>query len=246
MSSFYKDFHRKWLEENKDNYNSYEDLTHDFNKTFKCEKSTNALQQFITKRCGIYLSTEKTLLRFTREQENFLVENFHKCNGYEELTVLYNKAFGDSRSVSQISDKCAKRLKLTGMNNKTRYKPGNGKEQCPIGTVRKTTNGATYIKVLNSKSSYAKGYREPWWIPIQKKVYQDEYGEVPNGKMVIFLDGNSENLSIENLYMIDRKISAILAKNGWYSHNAERTLTAIKWCELHYALKNQNERKMKQ
>lgn len=240
MSSFYADCHKKWIESNKDKYNSYEDLAKDFNRVFKCEKSTNALQQYITKKCGIYLCTEKTMTHFTKQQEDFLVENFSKCSGYAELTSLFNDEFGDFRSVSQISDKCAKQLKLKGMQNKTRFAKGNIKTQCPIGTVRKSRNKTTYIKVLDSKYSYAKGYREPWWIPIQKKVYQDKYGKVPKGKMVIFLDGNSENLSIENLYMIDRKISAILAKNGWYSQNAEQTLTAIKWCELYYALKERD------
>lgn len=241
MSAFYSDRHKKWIENNKDKYNSYKDLTKDFNRVFKCEKSTNALQQFIIKNCGIHLCTEKTTAHYTEQQEKFLVENFYKCSGYTELTSLFNNEFGVFRSVSQISDKCSKQLKLKGMRNKTRFANGNIKTQCPIGTVRKTRDGATYIKVLDSKYSYANGYREPWWIPIQKKIYQDKYGEVPKGKMVIFLDGNSENLLIENLYMIDRKISAILAKNGWYSKNAEQTLTAIKWCELYFALKSITE-----
>lgn len=67
-------------------------------------------------------------------------------------------------------------------------------------------------------------------------MWIDHYGEVPDGKMVIFLDCNKENLDIGNLYCIDRKISAVLASNGWYSDNGELTLTAIKWCELFYAI----------
>ena len=86
--------------------------------------------------------------------------------------------------------------------------------------------------------SHISGYAEPYWIPIQKKIWQDHYGEVPEGKMVIFLDGDRENLDIENLYCIDRRISAIMAANKWYTNSRDHTLTAIKWCELHYAMKD--------
>lgn len=127
------------------------------------------------------------------------------------------------------------------MKNNGKYEKKNEKEQCPIGTIRKTTNGVTYIKVKDSRLSFQSGYREPYWLPIQKKIWQDHYGEVPSGKIVIFLDGNHDNLDIENLYCIDRKISAVMAKNRWFTESREHTLTAIKWCELFYAMKVEME-----
>ena len=237
MSRFYTEEHRQWIFCNQKKFTEYGELTAAFNKQFNCDKSIHALQQFATKKCGVHLNTAKTNTHYTQEQEDYLAKNFCKCSGYAELTAAFNEKFCDCRSVSQISDKCSKGLKLTGMNNVTRCAKGNIKEQCQIGTLRKGRNGTTYIKVVDSRNSHASGYREPWWLPIQKKIYQDAYGEVPQGKMVIFLNGNTEDLSIDNLYAIDRRISAILAKNGWYFHDAERTLTAIKWCELYYKLK---------
>lgn len=81
------------------------------------------------------------------------------------------------------------------------------------------------------------GYQEPYWLPLQKKIWIDHYGKVPKGKMVIFLDGDRNNFDIDNLYCIDRKISAVMASNNWYTSSREHTLTAIKWCELYYAMK---------
>ena len=83
-------------------------------------------------------------------------------------------------------------------------------------------------------------------MPLQKKIYQDAYGEIEEGKMVCFLDGNAENFDIDNLYPIDRKISAVMSANQWWTKDREHTLTAIKWCELHYALKGNSRNEQRE
>lgn len=232
----YQDCHKKWLLDNYKKYNSYESITADFNNAFGFQKSKDAVMQFMSKGLKITLKTKKKSEHYTKEQTEWLIDNYERFNTYKELTEEFDKVFQRDKTIENIRDKCCKRLKLYGMENSTVFRKGNIKEQCPIGTVRKCKNGTTYIKVKDSLYSYAKGYSEPWWLPIQKKIWQDHFGEVPNGKMVIFLDGNRENLDIENLYCIDRKISVVMAKNRWYTENRENTLTAIKWCELFYAL----------
>lgn len=178
---------------------------------------------------------------YTKEQEKWLRSSISQYDSFSELTNAFNKHFNEDRKVTSVQEKCNKRLKLKINKNAGRFKDRNRKEQLPIGTIRKGGNGSVYIKVKDSFLSYQSGYEEPYWLPIQKKVWQDHYGDVPDGKMVIFLDGNRENLDINNLYCIDRRISAIMAKNRWYMNNREHTLTAIKWCELHYALKEDKQ-----
>lgn len=174
-------------------------------------------------------------IHFTKNEEYWLQTNYERYGTYKELTEAFNKFFNKDKALTAIREKCTKRLGLKGMINPTAYKKGNIKEQLPIGTIRKCKNG-TYIKVMDSKYAYQSGYTEPYWLPLQKKIWMDNYGEVPKGKMIIFLDGNIENVNIDNLYCIDRKISAVIASHGWYSNNRELTLTAIKWCELYYAI----------
>ena len=177
--------------------------------------------------------------RFTAEQEEWLRNHYYLVSSYQELTELFNERFGTSRVREQISDKCTKQMRLTGMPNSTRYGKKD-KEQLPIGAIRKSQTG-TYIKVMEvPKSQHISGYAEPYWLPLQKKIYQDVHGEIAPGQMVCFLDGNSQNFDINNLYCIDRKISATMSANRWWSTDREHTLTAIKWCELHYALKGVN------
>lgn len=172
---------------------------------------------------------------FTTEQEEWLRNHYYSVSSYRELTELFNKQFGTSRRKEQISDKCTKGLRLTGMPNSTRYGKKE-KEQLPVGTIRKSQVG-TYIKVMEVRDRHISGYAEPYWLPLQKKIYQDVHGEIATGQMVCFLDGNPENFEIDNLYCIDRKILISMSQNRWWTSNRENTLTAIKWCELHFALK---------
>lgn len=238
MSNFkYQKEHVEFCKTHYSDCCSYEEFAEKFNSEFGTEKSANALQQFLTKKLGFYIITEKLKTHYTKEQEEWILQNYKTANGLDDLTKMFNKKFGTERTKTQISDKCSKGMGLNGIPNKTTYRKGNEKEQCPIGTIRKSSNGATYIKAKDSKLSFQSGYREPYWIPIQKKIWQEHYGKVSSGKMVIFLDGNHENLDIENLYCIDRKISAVMAKNRWFTSSREHTLTAIKWCELYYSMK---------
>ena len=178
---------------------------------------------------------------FTVEQEEWLRNHYFIVSSYKELTEHFNKVFGTERKQSQISEKCTKSLRLKGMPNPTCYGKKE-KEQLPIGSIRKSQTG-TYIKVLDCINAHITGYAEPYWLPLQKKIYQDVHGEIEPGKMVCFLDGNTDNFDIDNLYCIDRKISAVMSSNHWWTDNREHTLTAIKWCELYYAMKGiANER----
>lgn len=174
-------------------------------------------------------------VRYTDKQDEWLKQNYEKTSTYEELTNLFNETFGTSKKKSQIGERCSKRLKLKGRPNITSYGIKQ-REELPIGTIRKSQT-ATFIKVLNSKNAHSSGYAEPYWKPLQKKIYEDAYGKIKEGQMVCFLDGNTENFDVSNLYCIDRKISVIMSQNRWWSKQKENTLTAIKWCELWYALK---------
>ena len=177
---------------------------------------------------------------YTSEQEEWLRDNFYRVGSYAELTEKFNSRFCMDKKVSMISWKCNKHMGLKGMFNSTQY--GNAQKwELPVGTIRRTTAG-TYIKVAPVMNNHINHYKEPYWLPLQKKIYQDAYGVIAPGKMVCFLDKNPQNFALDNLYPIDRKTSAIMSKNRWWSENPELTLAAIKWCALHYAIKEVGQR----
>lgn len=175
-------------------------------------------------------------VKFTTEQETWLRDNFYNATSYADLTERFNLRFGLTKSKQAISDKCGKKLHLKGMPNLTQYgtKP---KEQLPIGTIRKN-GGVTFIKtMMHPRKTSINGYDKPYWLPLQMKIYQDAYGKINDNQMVCFLDNNPDNFDLENLYCIDRKVAGIMALNGWWSKDPNITLAAIKWCELHFAIK---------
>lgn len=173
---------------------------------------------------------------FTKQEDNWLVKNINNFTSYKELTITFNKIF-NIRGECALSDRCSKQLKLK------KYNAGKygtrEKEELPIGTERAINDGAIYVKVLNTGGNKKiSGYQYPYWMPKQRKIYEDVYGKIADGQFVIFLDGDKDNYKIDNLYCIDRYVSVLMASNQWYTSVAENTLTAIKYCELIYYLKH--------
>lgn len=173
---------------------------------------------------------------YSEEERQFCLDNIKQFDSYKDFAKAFNEHFCSEISESQLSDLCCKRLKKGIGKSKTCFKDGSRARALPIGTTRKTSYG-TYIKVSDTLTGVS-GYKEPDWLPLQKKIYQDFYGTVPKDKMVIFLDCDRSNFAIENLYCIDRTISAELARNRWYSTDPNVTLAAIKYCVLLRALKD--------
>jgi hypothetical protein len=128
------------------------------------------------------------------------------------------------------------KLKLT-RPNKGSFKYRKRKD-LPIGTERMGQNGVCYVKVANNYGGERnRGYKPPYWLPKQRKIYEEVFGKIPDGYMVVFLNRDTTDFSIENLYCTNRKILAIMNRYGWFSSNREQTLTAIKLCELWEELK---------
>jgi hypothetical protein len=78
-------------------------------------------------------------------------------------------------------------------------------------------------------------------IPKRRYVWEQAYGPIPEKHKIIHLDGDCMNCDLDNLYCIPYKFTAILNKNRWMTDSREHTLTAIKWCELFYAMKEKRE-----
>ena len=78
----------------------------------------------------------------------------------------------------------------------------------------------------------------------QKVLWEAENGQVPEGHCVIFLDGNKENMALENLRCISRGTLARMNQLGLFSKDPELTEVGIHLAELHTA-KYPAEKKIK-
>jgi len=172
------------------------------------------------------MSTEiKT--QFTPEMDEFLRNNAGE-HTYTQMRAELHTRFGKLIPVSTISEHCRKRL---GVSNKpASFCPKNKTyHSCkPIGAERIEHGRSIKVKIAHPDV----------WKPKTEIVL----GEIPASKQVIFLDGNPLNVVVENMIVVDKRIHARLAKNGWLNKDREIILTAIKWAELLYVIQEINKK----
>ncbi len=76
------------------------------------------------------------------------------------------------------------------------------KQWVPIGTEVVTKDG--YVKRKVSDGGPA-GESAKNWRLVQRLIWEEHNGPIPRGHLVVFKDGDKQNLSIENLELIDRR-----------------------------------------
>lgn len=196
---------------------------------------------------------------YSPEQEAFLRNNAPLMSR-RELTEQFNKEFGANRSVCEIKQWCNAR----GYNSSSdgKFKKGHVSWQTGIRGVdykshfteesfRRSVEGMKQARKTAKIGDEIVIDGVPWIVtsleygipfcdrrqPKRRVVWERLHGEIPKDHCIINLDGNKMNCDPSNLYCMPIKFRPILAKNKWWTGNPELTLTAIKWCELHYAIK---------
>lgn len=171
--------------------------------------------------------------QYTDEEKAWLVENYNKYSTLDELATAFNEIFGLNVNRSKLNDLCGKRIGLKRNGNRGKYGHGKIKPTAPIGTEREFT-GYIWVKVSNEEykgmTKTQRFYKN--WVQKQRLIYEQAYGEIPEGNIVVFLDGNNRNFNENNLYCVSRSIHVQMCKNRWYSSDRDLTLAAIKLCEL--------------
>ena len=151
--------------------------------------------------------------KYTPEIVCFLKKHI-KGRHIKELTEMVNSYFGTSFSKSQIVTAAA------NYGLKSSRKIDNQDRHKPIGT-EKIKAGCTMIKVSNE------GVPAERWRMKHQLVWEQANGKVPKGYVILFLDGNKQNASIENLAMVSKQVHCQMAGLNLYSANPEATRTGI-------------------
>ena len=180
---------------------------------------------------------------YSDEEKDFLRQNI-KTHSYAALARLYNNKYGRNQSVGAIEHTCA-RIGINHGQKGIKFEKGK-RNPCsptlPIGS-ESVSAGKVYVKISdepihNGKKSFGKNKN---WVQKNRYVYEQHHGIIPDDYCIIPLDGNKRNFDIDNLYAIPRKVCIMMAQNKWFSKSRDITLAAVKWCELFYAIKNQEE-----
>lgn len=179
--------------------------------------------------------------RYTEEELLWLFNQDPNLT-YEELAVGFSERF---RKVSrgQMSD--IKRRYPDKMpdrkenGNKTRFQIGK-KPKYPVG-AEIIKSGYVWVKVSDEYipgTTTNKDYIKKWKRKAEL-VWEKENGKLPEGTFLIFLDGDTLNCDIDNLYPVTRSIHATMTKNRWYRKNKDFTLATLKYCELLQTIKGE-------
>ena len=169
---------------------------------------------------------------YTDEQMEFLIQYGAELPT-AELAKALNEKFQTHHSDGSVRT-VAKRIGVRKSKNcRTRICAGIGE---PIGS-EKIVSGYKYIKVCKSCGGFYKDWKRESTI-----VWERHNGEIPNGYMVVMLDGNKLNTNIDNLCMISKKVAARMANGhgkSFWSEFPEVTRTAIEVCKLDEVIKNE-------
>ena len=150
----------------------------------------------------------------------------------KETARLFNERFNDNRSEEVLKVHCNRQLGIKRTKATRTNSQHTRSDVRPIG-AETIYGGFTFVKVTDK---HLGNFYDNWELK-QRVLWKQWYGEIPPKHQIIFLNQDRTDFSKENLFCVSSAINAIMVRNGWYSTNREVTLTAIKWCELHFALK---------
>ena len=148
---------------------------------------------------------------FTSEIGDFIAQ--HKDESNAEITEKLNRTFGTNYTRVQVRSYISQR-KIRGVQRS--FRPYKHKE---FDERKKNGGNSRWEVLVNGR-----------WIPKSRYVYEKATGKkVEKGKVCVFLDGNIENFSLDNMVFVNRSILGFVNNylNGTCQNNGE--LTKLKY-----------------
>lgn len=215
-----------WLRRNHSAEKLIRELTAEFNAAFGEDRSADTMKHHCRK-----LMLQRNNRFFSEEEDRWLSE--HSRDGsYLEVAAEFNRIFGQTRTPGVIKVHCNRALHAGFKNQKY-------SNSFPIGT-EVIRCGFVWVKVSNihceksgKLTSSVVNWRQKSHI-----VWEQHYGSAPpEGYTIVFLNRDTKDCRIENLYAVSPRVMREMSKKKWWSTDRELTLAAIRWCELFYAMK---------
>ena len=173
----------------------------------------------------------RTKNKYTQEQVDFLLQRLGKMT-YDEVGRQFHEQYGFTPSISYRHSLARKhgirRTKNTGNFRKghkpwnkgtkgvmtggvqTQFKKGRvPHNEVPMWSERINRDGIVEIKVP-IKNPHSKTDYIGHFVSKSRWVWQQKYGDIPEGHVIVHLDGNSLNNDLDNLECITRSTLARL------------------------------------
>ena len=180
--------------------------------------------------------------KYTDDIINFLRE-IAPGKTYKEIVEIFNKKYDLEMTTEKLSSLFGRKKIKTGTTgcfrkgfipwnkgvkgyigaNKTSFKKGNKPANWkPVGSERIDSNEYTLIKVAEPNK----------WVFKHRLVYEQKYGEISKGSVIIFADGDKNNLNIDNLLCVTREELKVLNRCRLISSVPELTKTGLNVVKL--------------
>lgn len=188
--------------------------------------------------------------KWTPEVIQFMIDNY-KGRDNIELAELLNEKFNLNTTNKRVQNVKSNLLRRKGINlksgiNRGCIKKGNipknkglkwddylSKEQQERSraTCFKKGNVPPNYREVGSERISVDGYievktKDPnTWELKHRLVYEEKYGKISKGSIVVFLDNNRQNIDIDNLKLISRSEELIMNKNKLFTKDKDITNT---------------------
>ena len=216
-----------WLRRNHSPEKLIRELTAEFNVAFGEDRSVDTMKHH----CRNLLLPRSN--RFFSEEEDLWLSEHSRDGSYLEVAAEFNRIFGQERTPNVIKVHCNRELHVGFKNRKY-------SNVYPIGT-EVVRHGFVWVKVSNIRCEKSGKLTSGVvnWRQKSHVVWEQHYGSAPpEGYTIVFLNRDTKDCSIENLYAVSPRVLREMSKKKWWSTDRELTLAAIRWCELFYAMKD--------
>lgn len=211
----FETYNDDWILEYWGTEKNWNRLTDMYNAKFGTNLTYVAFKSYCNRKLGLNF-------KYTKAEDDWLRENFPKI-GKNEIGEKFNQHFGAKRSSAGVYVRCKKLGLKVNDERRTAWKNRIAEvRKQPVGHIAEREHGTLYIKTENG------------WRRCKEIVLGTQ-----KGKLIIHLDGNKWNLNKDNLVVIDRKISAIMTAEKFWSEDREITKAGIQWAKLKLLLNEQ-------
>lgn len=210
------DPYEDWILENYTNHTSYKALAEEMNQVFDIEISPYTLKDWLHKHVdGVIYGVRG---EWSEEDLKFLRNNYTKGTDYVAKRLNRSK-----QAVGGMAFRLGLKVGDGVKHQPQRVKRGTIWRSDPPGKPPKLV-----IKITDGHAGR---------MSLSRYVYTWHNGPIPEGGVIIFLDGDSTNCHISNLYCGTPLLAYQICRNIHYkSHDPEITKTLIKYYELRNAL----------
>lgn len=200
---------------------SRNEITVAVNKKFKKDFSVTQINNFL--RHNHIRTGYKAGVSFSDSEKAF-IEQYAPGHSRKEILEAFSEKFErEDIELSHIISFLKNHKISTGHSG--RLTKGHSLNQLPVGTETIWKQGDyQYYGIKIAEPSVWK----------HKHIYrwEMEHGPIPDGMMLIFLDGNTLNPSLDNLMLISKRINVIMNKKKLPRGSREETLASISLARL--------------